>query len=308
MKRTLFFFSLFLMLILVSCSERRPSGIMSKGKLEKVLYDYHLARMMAIQSGDSIDFREHLYTDAVLRRYKITEAELDTNLLWYARHTDELYKVYENVLKRLDVEASSLGAATSASNIYAQLSSTGDTANIWNGSASYILTSKNFNNRFSFYLRADTSFYPEDRFLWHFNSHFVYSSGSRNATASLSVWYDNDSTSVRTQRLFGEGDFSIDVSAVKGHKIKAVSGFVYLDAPWSEDQKLLIITQPTLVRYHKLKPVETPKDTLTRDTVKAALPVGSGDTARPGGTVLPKPVVHHRPLPTMKHPVKPVNH
>lgn len=305
MKRLLLLSTLLLMLALTSCTVRRPHGILSKSKLEKVLYDYHLARMMGMLSGDSADFREHLYTDAVLQKYKITQAELDTSLLWYSRHTDDLYNVYENIQKRLDVEARTMGAATSASNVFARLSSTGDTANVWNGSASYILTSKNFNNRFSFYLRADTSFYPEDRFLWHFNSHFVFSSGSRNATASLSVWYDNDSVSSQTQRVFGEGDFSIEVKAVAGHKIKAVSGFVYLNVPWSEDQKLLIITQPSLVRYHKLKPVKPAKDGMPNDTTKSATKPLLVDSSKNSDTILPKPMLHHRPVPVMKHPLIP---
>lgn len=303
MKRLLFLSILLLMLSLTSCTVRRPHGILSKSKLEKVLYDYHLARMMGMLSGDSADFREHLYTDAVLQKYNITQAELDTTLLWYSRHTDDLYNVYENVQKRLDVEARTLGTATSASNIFAQLSSTGDTANVWNGGTSYILTSKNFNNRFSFYLRADTSFYPEDRFLWHFNSHFVFSSGSRNATASLSVWYDNDSVSSQTQRVFGEGDFSIEVKAVAGHKIKAVSGFVYLNVPWSEDQKLMIITQPSLVRYHKLKPAKPVKGEVSSDTTNTAVKPLLSDSAKKSDTILPRPMSHHRPVPVMKHPV-----
>lgn len=74
---------------------------MSEGKMEDVLYEYHLVQAIASSSGDSVNFRKHTYTDAVLKKYNISQAEFDSSLVWYSQHTENLYAIYQNIDKRL---------------------------------------------------------------------------------------------------------------------------------------------------------------------------------------------------------------
>lgn len=279
-----FSLSVFVMMFFImfsSCTVRQPKGILSQGKLEDVLYDYQMARAIAMQSVDSSEFRAKVYTDAVLNRYDITRAEFDASMLWYAQHTDKLYSIYENIQKRLDKEAAALGSSVSAVNDYAGLSSKGDTANVWNGRRFYILTSKGLDNRFTFVLNADTSYHAEDRIVWHFNSQFVYSSGSRDATVSMTIWYNNDSTACVTQRMYSDGEFSVEVTAVGHHKIKKIMGFIYLNAPWSDDQKLLVVRQISIIHYHKPVLIERPQNNINSlktdtDSARRLRPANNG--------------------------------
>lgn len=303
----LLLFFLMFFLLLSSCTVRHPKGILGKSKLENVLYDFQVARAIAMQSGDSTDFRALAYTDAVLYRYGITREEFNASMLWYAQHTEELYAIYGNIQKRLEKESAALGNSGNLASSYAQLSSKGDTANVWKGRSFYLLTSKGMDNRFCFSLNADTSYQAGDRLVWHFVSQFVFSSGSRDATVSMSVWYDNDSVSSVTQRLYSDGDFSLEITAASGHKIKKITGFVYLNAPWSEEQKLLVVRQPSLIRYHKLVVVERPSnktDSLkvaTDSSLRAQPASGANDTVSSHARSSKSPTMRREPVPVMKH-------
>ena len=66
-----------LILSIVAC-EKRPQGVMSSGKMEDVLYDYHLMQGMIDQlpSDERIEKGED-YINAVFEKHGITQAEFD---------------------------------------------------------------------------------------------------------------------------------------------------------------------------------------------------------------------------------------
>lgn len=275
MRRSVWFFLLILGLSL-SCSNHKPARVMSSGKMENVLYDYHLALVIGMQSGDSVVVRKREYVEAVFKKYGITQAEFDSSMVWYCRQTSQLYNIYQNVGKRLEKEARILGVQTSAATGYAQLSSEGDTANIWNGRNFYLLTANDANNLMSFSMKADSTFQPEDKFTWHFYSHFIYKQGRRSAIANLTVRYDNDSISNVFQQIFSDGENNITLLTAN-RPIKRINGFVYLSEKWSESEKILVVMNPTLVRFHKERPKEqlepkvTPADSVARaDSIRVA--------------------------------------
>ena len=274
---------------------------MSPGKMEDVLYDYHLAHSMGGLSGDSVEFRRMVYVEAVFQKYKISRAEFDTSLVWYSRHTGQLYNIYKNIEERLGKEANLLGAQTNVATTYSQLSNKGDTANVWSGRNFYCLTTKDANNLMSFNIKADTSYYPKDRLLWHFRSHFVYQSGHRDAIVSLSVRYDNDSVGTVTQHLYSDNDFSITLD-LTDRKIKRVYGFVYHNAPWTKEEKILLLTDLSLVRFHKPKENLVKNDTLlVADSTKVSPSISVADSVPASVSGTP---VHAAPIPIRKQLIK----
>lgn len=233
-----------------SCHNNNSQTIISQGKMENILYDYHLAQAIANQSPDSLSYKSSLYTNVVFKNYGVSKAKFDSSLLWYAQHTDVLCKIYDNVNNRLKKEATALGAATNETSTYSSLTNKGDTANLWNGRAYYLLSPIGVSNRMTFSIPADTTFHRNDRFLLRFRSSFIFSEGARSATVCLYIIYDNDSVSSVTHIINISGDYSIFLDATT-RKIKYVNGFVYLNASWSKTPKLLFLTQPSLIRFHK---------------------------------------------------------
>lgn len=92
-----------------SCKPSLPSDVLSEGKMEEILYDYHLTQAAAeterLSSSDM-----YAYRLAVLRKHEVTQAQFDSSMVYYTRHTELLQKVYENLYDRLNKEAVSLGA------------------------------------------------------------------------------------------------------------------------------------------------------------------------------------------------------
>ena len=93
----------FLMLI-AGCKPTVPSRYIQPGELEDILYDYHLADAMASVSGnDSVNMVK--YHTAVLQKHGYTEADFDSSLVYYLRHTEQLKTIYENLAKRFRDES-----------------------------------------------------------------------------------------------------------------------------------------------------------------------------------------------------------
>ena len=84
---------------ILSC-EQRPEGILSKGEMEDVLYDYHLAQAMADWVPGHEGESNQPYIDAVFRKHGITQAEFDSSLVWYNAHASDLKDIYESLKDR----------------------------------------------------------------------------------------------------------------------------------------------------------------------------------------------------------------
>ena len=103
----------------------------------------------------------------------------------------------------------------------------------------------------SFTLEADTSFRANDKFLWKFSSRFLYKEGARRAVAGLTIRYDNDSVTGKTQRISTSGNVEITVEADDNSTIREVTGFIYLDEGDMKSRKMLFIDNPSLIRFHQ---------------------------------------------------------
>ena len=124
---------------LQSCHSDFPDDVLKPGKMEDVLYDYHIAQALAQQSSnDSIDYNIRLYQKAVFDKYGIDEAIFDHSMQWYERHNTQLKKIYEHIAERLGGNVNNGPVVFSGLN-----SASGDTLSIWTGPGSVLLCSQN---------------------------------------------------------------------------------------------------------------------------------------------------------------------
>lgn len=252
---------------MVSCGNGRPRNVLSEAKMENLLYDYHLAQAAAAIQGDSAAYYDDLYKQSVFRNYKISKADFERSMLWYTRHTDLLYKIYARIEERYSQLNQNRNASrVSSSSLYASMSNktTGDTANVWNDRLVQMLSPQGLNNMYTFSIKVDTSYHPRDRFVWHFNTKFVYSEGRKDATAVLTVRYSNDSTTTVTQPIYGSNDYDVSLTA-SDLPIQSIDGFIYLNEHWTENVKLLYLSQFSLFRFHVQEPKNVSKTPLTEE-------------------------------------------
>ena len=254
MRRILGFALLvFVLTLLVSCKPKVPSDIIQPNKMEDLLYDYHLAQAVADQDAPSkSDYTRRLYFDAVLKKHKVTQADFDSSMVYYQRHTERLYHIYDNINKRLQNEAGTT-ANGGASGKYANLSANSDTTLIWKGNNSeFLLTSAPF-NKMPFYIKADSSYHAGDAFEFSMDVQFIMEDGSRDAVALLAVRYDNDSIATQNIHMSSPSHYTIMIPSFPNHKIKDIRGFVYLSKCGDSKTtlKMMCLSNIMLMRFHQ---------------------------------------------------------
>ncbi|MGL4992639.1 MAG: DUF4296 domain-containing protein [Bacteroidales bacterium] len=89
------------MFYLSSC--RGDKNIISKSRMENILYDLYLsdAYVNQFERGSSSQTKE-LYLESVLAHHKVTQAQYDSSLVYYGKHIDMYKEIYVSLVKRMD--------------------------------------------------------------------------------------------------------------------------------------------------------------------------------------------------------------
>lgn len=263
---------MFIVIILVSIisCEKDTSNILSKGKMEDVLYDYHLAQSMLEQLN--YEERQKLaqaYIDAVFEKNNVTEAEFDSSLIYYNRHADELLSIYNNIKERYEEKNQELSLVTGNSEMLTVFSNNSDTTNIWNGANLIVLRGKEGINYETFNIPTDSSFYKQDRFILACEPIIMRENESdRNSyvNVGLTIRYKDGKTLGSTTRLSDSRSMRITLTGNVGKEIESVSGFFYYKST-DNFRNLALISNIALVRMHTIASEEVKKDSIKSDSI-----------------------------------------
>lgn len=277
-----------------SCKPSLPSGVLSKGKMTDILYDYHLALAMAHMDDNGDKGQSLAYREAVLRKHDVTSAEFDSSMVYYMRHTELLEDVYKDLTDRYNNEITAMGGSAKEGGEFANLSATGDTANVWNLAASMVFMPVKPFNSTSFDIKVDSTFHKGDRLMLDFDAQFIYQDGMRNGVAMLAVQFGNDSIAQRTIMIQSTQHYSVELSDDDSLGIKSVKGYFML---MNDDNgtgvssqttlKLMFLEHIKLIRMHPQKPVASPagssssasSDSLRKDSASSS---SSSSGEKPG--------------------------
>lgn len=277
-----------------SCKPSLPSGVLSKGKMTDILYDYHLALAMAHMDDNGDKGQSLAYREAVLRKHDVTSAEFDSSMVYYMRHTELLEDVYKDLTDRYNNEITAMGGSAKEGGEFANLSATGDTANVWNLAASMVFMPVKPFNSTSFDIKVDSTFHKGDRLMLDFDAQFIYQDGMRNGVAMLAVQFGNDSIAQRTIMIQSSQHYSVELSDADSLGIKSVKGYFML---MNDDNgtgvssqttlKLMFLEHIKLIRMHPQKSVAAPagsspsvsSDSLRKDSASSA---SSSSGEKPG--------------------------
>lgn len=283
-----------LLFCISSCKPSLPSGVLSKGKMTDILYDYHLALAMAHMDDNGDKGQSLAYREAVLRKHEVTSAEFDSSMVYYMRHTELLEDVYKDLTDRYNNEITAMGGSAKEGGEFANLSATGDTANVWNLAASMVFMPVKPFNSTSFDIKVDSTFHKGDRLMLDFDAQFIYQDGMRNGVAMLAVQFGNDSIAQRTIMIQSTQHYSVELSDADSLGIKSVKGYFML---MNDDNgtgvssqttlKLMFLEHIKLIRMHPQKPVAAPagssssasSDSLRKDSASSA---SSSSGEKPG--------------------------
>lgn len=283
-----------LLFCISSCKPSLPSGVLSKGKMTDILYDYHLALAMAHMDDNGDKGQSLAYREAVLRKHDVTSAEFDSSMVYYMRHTELLEDVYKDLTDRYNNEITAMGGSAKEGGEFANLSATGDTANVWNLATSMVFMPVKPFNSTSFDIKVDSTFHKGDRLMLDFDAQFIYQDGMRNGVAMLAVQFGNDSIAQRTIMIQSTQHYSVELSDADSLGIKSVKGYFML---MNDDNgtgvssqttlKLMFLEHIKLIRMHPQKPVAAPagsassasSDSLRKDSASSS---SSSSGEKPG--------------------------
>ena len=181
------------------------------------------------------------------------------------RHTELLEDVYKDLTDRYNNEITAMGGSAKEGGEFANLSATGDTANVWNLATSMVFMPVKPFNSTSFDIKVDSTFHKGDRLMLDFDAQFIYQDGMRNGVAMLAVQFSNDSIAQRTIMIQSTQHYSVELSDDDSLGIKSVKGYFML---MNDDNgtgvssqttlKLMFLEHIKLIRMHPLKPVAAP--------------------------------------------------
>lgn len=273
-----------------SCKEKKSSNILSPQKMEEVLYDYHLAKVICTnRSGYSAAF-EVKTTNYVYLKHHINQAVMDSSLAYYTRNIAEMNTIYEHLSLRFKQQKDSLEKRLAERENVSSTSISGDSVDVWYLSHSALLTPITHRQKISFELVADSTYHPGDSIVWRFLATQLPLQQSFNSVMGLAVKYMNDSILSATQLFSNKGHVQLSIYSNKAEKIRSISGFVYL--PVDSMVKMLHLDSIQLKRYHRSIPLDSLDSTSSTPKEKKA--IRSKDKKK---TILELPKEHTQEMP-----------
>ncbi|MDC1106295.1 DUF4296 domain-containing protein [Prolixibacteraceae bacterium] len=95
-----------LAIILFSCKDKTPQGILSPNEMEKVLVDIHIAGGLYNSKYDLKlnydNFDKDLYL-SVLKKHQISDSTLVRSIFYYGEQPDIFNKIYDRVMNDIKV-------------------------------------------------------------------------------------------------------------------------------------------------------------------------------------------------------------
>ncbi len=271
---------LLLLQIIVSCSVDVPSDIISPGKMERILYDYHQAQGMAELADGNAANNRYLLVQQVFKKHGVTEAEFDSSMVWYSGHSEYLVKMYKHIDARLEKESAELGLDV-ANDVFANLSSYGDTAVVWRNT-NVCLQNNVGQNLVGYKIHADSTFLLGDTYELRFRNSFVVQDGQSEGYALLVAHFVNDSVASVTTRVAGSFDVSIKIPQSELTDTAALSYLqVMFYYPYEKVDSakfhLWMVSSPMLIRFHRLEPLADQDMDEEADTLSASQDTLSAD-------------------------------
>lgn len=248
-------------LTLMSCQIERPETVMSDVQMERVLYDYHIARAIGEEVPYDENYKRVLYVESVFKKHGITQASFDSSMVWFARNPEVLSKIYEKVNEKLRAEKEHINSLIAIRDNKPKESQPGDSIDVWMWQHIYRLTGIPLNNRMSFTLVTDTNFYERDTLCWSVRFRFEERTDTFNLPVmALQIQYENDSLVGQVNEVRESGVQSISLSADMLGPIKEVRGFIYY--PLQSKSRVLLLDHISLMRYHATDSLSVSPDTI----------------------------------------------
>lgn len=257
MRRYLLMLQLAMTMILLSCEVKIPENVIPPGKMEALLYDYHLVQSMASEYAAN-DYKEKLFFEYVFEKHGVTKEHFDSSMMWYNRYPKHLKKLYASLETRLDAEVETLNASGAVQDTGVSLEMVylaADTAELWTGLHNRVLYSSMLGSHiaFDFVAPDDSSFVAGDSITFSFNTLFVTEgrdSVRQRAYAGVLVRYADGTSDNRGLDISRSGSHVLALPRNTQTRLESMDGFVYYSDNDSLSKAKLMLSDISLKKIH----------------------------------------------------------
>jgi len=256
--------------VLFSCTNR-PKGVLSAGKMEDVLVDYHLFKTMVNSLPPADRHKAILYENYFYEQHHITKAQWDSSLVWYSSHTEDFTKIYAKVTDRLRDKRKSYSEQEPSVALNKHYTANGDTASVMNMPSYYFLSQSPVSSHVSFTITPNNVI-PRDLILLTIRCSLLAGNSVRG-TVMLAVTYANDSTITNYRSITSSGMYRIKVENNNPVAIRSIKGFIYCGGSML-NKSMIIVDEMSLLRVHvhapmpSNHPIPVPTQPMKLDTGK----------------------------------------
>ena len=272
-----------LAVVMVACKVERPGYVLSDGVMEKVLYDYHIAKAM----GENLDYNEQykrtLYLNAVFKKHNITQAQFDTTMAWYARHPEVVNEVYDIVRERLMASRENYNHLVSLRDGKPTRSKAGDSIDVWIWDRIHMLSGMPLDNKLMFTLPSDDNYQASDTIKWTVGFNFLSEQlvdTTKRPIMAMQVAYAKDTIVSALCRIDSSQVAQLVLQADTLGDIKELRGFIYY--PTNQPKHTLLIDSVSLMRYHQTNDsIPTTTDDKKEEKIELEVPQASQRKIQP---------------------------
>lgn len=240
---------------LMSC-DRTPGGVMSVNKMSDLIVDLQLAEAYVESHSDLYENDSALLVvkQSVFKKHGITQEDYDSSLVWYAHNMEDYNKAYDKAITKLkgrydklnkggkgdmdspeEMMAGPAGVPTHqvapgrvpAGKHLKRLNNDikNDTADLWQGQRSYLLTQGLRRGFITFDLTPDANKQPGDRYQLAYK----LMRGGNEFKVSLNLDYNDGGTAQLTRSTNSDGWVSIDIQSDSARRVRRIYGYVSYD-------------------------------------------------------------------------------
>lgn len=238
--------------LLAGCGKQIPEDVIQPDKMENILYDYHLTTAMSGDISYNENYKKEALRKFVYEKHRITQAEFDSSMVWYTRHTENLAIIYTNLGKRFRKDKEDVKRLLAMRENKPSMSQPGDTVDVWYNKTLYWLADAPLTDKVTFEIPSDSNFKAKDAFVWSMDYIFL-SNRKQQVTMGFNVLFDNDSVVGKIAQVTASGTQSLFIKPDSAYEIKSINGFIYLEGKDSIKAPGVIIDKISLTRYHELK-------------------------------------------------------
>lgn len=246
---------LVLFFLTVACS-KVPQGVLSEKEMQRVQTDMLLADAFIgvnVKEYGNDTAKVALY-ESVFRKHRITQAEYDSSLVWYAKNLDVYMKVYERVIADLGKEIHELGDVQAV----AVSSTKKDSVDIWPRRPYLTLSPRSVFNGVVFDIKPESSYSSGSTFVLGMHVWGLKEGMAFYPEIHLSA--EQRDTVIRAEdKITQDGYYQTVVRTLPTRQVRRVFGSVWMNSVDSSYHKIYI-DRITLTRYNYGTEFETDQE------------------------------------------------